>query len=169
MTATVTPSTFASFTIERTFKASPKRVFAAWSTAEAKAKWFAGGPGWNEQIREFNFREGGEDRLVGVWKGAPTEDFHAGLDATSDFRNRYWEIIPEKRIVYTYDMHLNGVRISVSLATIEFNQSGTGTKMKLTEQGAFLAPFDPKGDDNGQRKQGTIELVDKLEKFLDGK
>ena len=54
------------FTIERTFKAPPKRVFAAWSTPEGKAAWFAGPAGESvEEIREFNFREGGTDRLRG--------------------------------------------------------------------------------------------------------
>lgn len=154
------PVKHASFTIERTFKAPPKRVFAAWSTPEAKAKWFAGAPGESiEEIREFNFREGGSDRLRTRWNSG----------RISDFRNTYWEIIPDKRIVYAYEMIMNDrLRMSVSLATIEFAQSGAGTKMTLTEQGAFLEPFAPDGDDAGSREHGTNVLVDKLAAFLDG-
>ena len=33
--------THATFVIERTYDASPARVFAAWSEAEAKARWFS--------------------------------------------------------------------------------------------------------------------------------
>ena len=162
MTQTITQQgvKHASFTIERTFKAPPKRVFAAWATADAKAKWFAGTPGEVvEEIREFNFREGGSDRLRGRWNSG----------RISDFRNTYWEIIPDKRIVYAYEMVMNdSIRMSVSLATIEFAPSGSGTRMTLTEQGAFLEPFDPNGDDAGSREHGTNWLVDKLAAFLDG-
>jgi uncharacterized protein YndB with AHSA1/START domain len=33
---------------------------------------------------------------------------------------RYCDIVPDQRIVYTYDMHMGEMRISVSLATVEF-------------------------------------------------
>lgn len=149
----------ASFTIERTFKAPPKRVFAAWATPEAKAKWFAGTAGESkEEIREFNFREGGSDRLRTRWNSG----------RISDFRNTYWEIIPDKRIVYAYEMYMNDAfRMSVSLATIEFEPAGTGTRMTLTEQGAFLEPFDPEGDDAASREHGTNRLMDMLAAFVD--
>jgi prophage tail gpP-like protein len=58
--------------------------------------------------------------------------------------------------------------MSVSLATIEFAPEGTGTRMTLTEQGAFLEPYAPDGDDAGSREHGTKWLVDKLAAFLDG-
>lgn len=148
----------ASFTIERTFKASPKRVFAAWATPEAKQKWFIGGDGWTEEVRAFDFREGGHEELVGAWPNGRVSAFYC----------QYWEIIPDERIVYAYDMHLNGVRISVSLATIELRPDGTGTHMLLTEQGAYLVPFDPNGDDHGSRLRGTTELIDKVAAYLDG-
>jgi uncharacterized protein YndB with AHSA1/START domain len=161
LTVTDSPTIFGSFSIERTFKASPKRVFAAWSTPEAKAQWFAGTAGeYVEEIREMNFREGGSDRLRGRWNNG----------RISDFRNTYWEIVPEKRIVYAYEMIMNDrIRMSVSLATIQFWPEGPGTRMKLTEQGAFLEPFDPNGDDAGSREHGTKFLVDKLAAYLDGK
>jgi uncharacterized protein YndB with AHSA1/START domain len=154
------PARHASFTIERTFKAPPNRVFAAWANPEAKSKWFAAPAGETvEEIREFDFREGGKDRLRGRWNNG----------RISDFRSTYWEIIPDKRIVYAYEMTMNDrIRMSVSLATIEFEPSGSGTRMKLTEQGAFLEPFDPDGDDPGSREHGTNWLIDKLAAFLDG-
>jgi uncharacterized protein YndB with AHSA1/START domain len=147
------------FTIERTFKAPPKRVYAAWSTPEGKAAWFSGPAGeCVEEIREFNFREGGTDRLRGRWNSG----------RISDYRATYWEIIPEKRIVYAYEMFMNDrIRMSVSLATITFAPAGTGTKMSFTEQGAFLEPFDPDGDDAASREHGTNWLVDKMTAYLD--
>lgn len=148
----------ASFTIERKLKAPPNKVFAAWATPEAKAKWFGGIDGWTEQVREFDFREGGKERLVG----------RKGTGTVSDFRCTYWEIIPDQRIVYAYEMILNDVRISVSLATLEFAPSGSGTQLTLTEQGAYLVTYDPAGDDHGSRQRGTIELVEAAARYIDG-
>jgi uncharacterized protein YndB with AHSA1/START domain len=87
----------------------------------------------------------------------------------SDFRNTCWEIVPDKRIVYAYEMFMNEkLRMSVSLATIEFEPAGTGTKMTLTEQGAFLEPFAPDGDDAGSRKHGTMLPVDNFAAYTGG-
>jgi uncharacterized protein YndB with AHSA1/START domain len=150
--------THASFSIDRSFKASPQRVYAAWATAEARAAWFVGGHGWTQLIREFDFREGGRERVVG----------RKGTGTISDFRASYLETIPGKRIVFAYEMFLNDVRVSVSLATIELWPEGKGAKMKVTEQGAYLVVYDPQGDDNGSRERGTRELMDNLEKYLGG-
>lgn len=152
------PARHGSFTIERTFRAPPQKVFAAWAMPEAKQAWFAGVDGWTEQIREFDFREGGRERLVG----------RKGTGTISDFRCTYWEIIPGERIVYAYEMILNGVRISVSLATLEFAPAGSGTQLTLTEQGAYLVTYDPAGDDHGSRERGTRELVEAAARFIDG-
>jgi hypothetical protein len=55
-------------------------------------------------------------------------------------------------------MHLDQTRISVSLATIELQPDGDGTRLVFTEQGAFLDGF----DDPGLRERGTADLLDAL-------
>jgi hypothetical protein len=55
------------FVIERTFAASPARVFAAWATPEAKAQWFRGPDEWKQTQRKLDFRVGGWEHLSGVW------------------------------------------------------------------------------------------------------
>ena len=72
--------------------------------------------------------------------------------------------MPNQRIIYTYDMHLGASRISVSLTTIEFAPAGKGTRLVLTEQGAFLNGY----DDAGQREHGTNLLMDALGRFVEG-
>ena len=62
----------------------------------------------------------------------------------------------------TYDMTMGGERISVSLATIEFKPAGKGTRMVVSEYGAFLDGLDTVA----QREEGTISLIDQLGKFL---
>jgi hypothetical protein len=55
-------------------------------------------------------------------------------------------------------MHLNDVRISVSLATITFGAVENGTRLTVTEQGTFLDGY----DDAGSRERGTADLLQKL-------
>ena len=56
-------------------------------------------------------------------------------------------------------MHLDDKRISVSVATVEFKPAGTGTRLIVTEQGAFLDGH----DDADSRERGTRALLDNLE------
>ena len=143
----------ATFVIERVFPAAPARVFAAWADPVAKARWF-GGPAdkWTELLRESDFRVGGRDRVQGAWTGGPVSKFDC----------HYQDIVPDQRIIYTYDMHIDDRKISVSLATVEFKPAGTGTRLTVTEQGVFLDGY----DDAGSREHGTGSLMDRLEAAL---
>jgi uncharacterized protein YndB with AHSA1/START domain len=140
--------THATFRLERIYDAPPARVFAAWADPAQKAKWFAGPAEWKQDVREQDFRVGGRERVSGGPAGQPPHSFDA----------YYQDIVPGERIVYSYDMHLGDVRISVSLATIQFKPSGAGTRLILTEQGAFLDGY----DDSGSREQGTKGLLEQL-------
>jgi uncharacterized protein YndB with AHSA1/START domain len=136
------------FTLERTYDASPARVFAAFSTLEAKSRWFGGTDEWTLIEREFDFRVGGRESLSGRW----TTGMVSRFDAT------YFDIKPGTRIVYAYEMHLDDRKISVSLATVELTPAGAGTRLKVTEQGVFLDGY----DDGGSRERGTGKLLDRL-------
>ena len=143
------------FTIERTFDLPPARVFAAWADPKAKAAWFAGPAGeWKQLVRQMEFRVGGREKVKG--------QFGSGL--TSEFDASYYDIVTNRRIVYSYTMQVDEKRISVSLATIEFEPVGSGgTRLILTEQGAYL---DGGFDGNAGREKGTRGLIDNLEKYL---
>ena len=78
------------------------------------------------------------------------------------YNAEYWDIAPNERIVSSYEMHMDKQRISVSLATMEFKPSGSGTTFVLTEQGVFLDGY----DDSGERERGTLELLAQLETYL---
>ena len=138
----------ATFCIERAYPVPPARAFAAWASAEAKAQWFAGPEGFECYERSMDFRSGGAERLWGKHPGGKVSDFQA----------RYFEVIPDARIIYGYEMYVDGRKISVSLATIEFQPSGQGTRLVMTEQGAFLDGY----DDAGSREEGTRWLLEKL-------
>jgi uncharacterized protein YndB with AHSA1/START domain len=140
--------THATFVVERTYDASPARVFAAWSDPAAKARWFAGQDESGTAEWEMDFRVGGLEISRGTAPGGPVYAFEG----------RYQDIVPDERIVYTYDMHLDQARISVSLATVELKPEAAGTRLIFTEQGAFLDGLDTPA----QREQGMGSLLDAL-------
>jgi uncharacterized protein YndB with AHSA1/START domain len=141
------------FVLERTFKAPRERVFTAFADVETKARWFSGPPEqWQMLRREMEFRVGGREHLSGKW----------GSGTVSAFDAQYHDIVPNERIVYAYDMHLDDRHISVSLTTIEFKSASGGTRLIFTEQDAFLDGH----DDAGSRERGTGALLDRLESTL---
>jgi uncharacterized protein YndB with AHSA1/START domain len=145
----------ATFTIEKTYPAAPARVFRAFADPEAKAQWFSGPEEWDKGPSSFDFREGGRERATGGPKGGQVHRFEC----------LYYDIVPDQRIVYAYEMYLDAVRISVSLTTVELKPADGGTKLIFTEQGVFLDGFDnAKG-----REEGSRWLLDKLGAALEGK
>jgi uncharacterized protein YndB with AHSA1/START domain len=138
----------ATFVIERVYDVSPRRVFAAWSDPQAKARWFDGSDG----EFELDFRVGGWER----GRGALPDGRKYAYEAL------YRDIVPDRRIVYTYDMLLDGIRISVSVATAEFEPERDGTRLVFTEQGAFLDGHETQA----RREQGMGSLLDSLGQWL---
>lgn len=68
----------------------------------------------------------------------------------------------DRRIVYTYEMYSDETRLSVSVSTVEFAPQGAGTRMVLTDQGAYLDGHDTPES----REQGTVALLDTLAEEL---
>ena len=139
-----------SFTLSRNWKAAPSRVFSAFADQQAKAKWFASGAQVLE--KSFDFREGGRETLTGKHPNG----------MVSAFDCIYRDIVADQRIVYSYVMHLDGKKISVSQACITLTPDGSGTRFTLTECGDYLDGY----DDAGSREHGTNFLMDMLGKSL---
>jgi len=148
------------FVIERTYPATPSRVFAAFASEVAKNAWGDTGDIAEAEpavgLAEFDFRVGRHERFGFVYQSVSY-----AYDAC------YYDIVPDQRLVYSYEMHADGVRISVSVATIEFAGNGEGTTLTWTEQGAYLDGFD--GEDAPRlREGGTSEMLDGLGEYLIG-
>ena len=107
--------THATFAVERTYDASPSRVFAAWADPVAKVRWFGPSSDGDGAEYELDFRVGGRELNRGT---VPS------MDAVFTFDAIYQDIVPDERIVYSYDMHIDETRISVSLATVELKPDG---------------------------------------------
>ncbi|MBN8606694.1 MAG: SRPBCC family protein [Caulobacterales bacterium] len=155
----MTTTAHGSFVIERRYNANPERVFAAWSDANAKRAWFAEGEGWDIKRYELDFREGGAE--TSKFRFQKGEEIF-GEETWFGNHTVFSEIAPNERIIYTYAMDRNGVRFSVSLACVEFHRADKGTRLVLSEHGAF---FDG-ADGVNMREQGWQELLSKLGAYL---
>lgn len=145
---------FHHFTIDRRIDATPALTFLAFSSQEHKSQWFAGPSGWTQLDRHFDFREGGSECVEGRFPDS---------GKTSLFRCQYHNIVPDQRIIYSYDMFVNGERISVSLVTIEFVPDGNGTHLKFTEQIVHLDGY-PTPED---REVGSRFLIEKVATYVE--
>jgi len=137
--------------LERTFKARPARVFAAWAEPKARAKWDVPGR-WVIAEQTFDFREGGRE----LKRFGPKDDPRLVADTL------YLDIVPQRRIVFSYSMTSRGTPISVSLTTVELSPDGPNTHLLLTEQIVFLD-----GNDNAaNREEGLASMLDKIGETL---
>ena len=136
------------FVIERVYPVAPEKVYFALSDADAKKRWFFDPDNPMPSRHEMDFRVGGKE----VNAGCPS-------DGQMHFYNAvYQDIVPNRRIVYSYELLFGETRVSVSLATIELISEGSGTRLILTEQGAFFDGI----DSPATREHGTGELLDAL-------
>jgi len=101
---------------------------------------------------ELGFRPGGNElnRVV-----TPAGIVHL-------FQARFFDVVPDQRIVYAYDMHVGERHLSISLATVEFEAGGAGTRMRFTEQAVFLDGY----QDREERIRGTELGLDRLALLL---
>lgn len=149
MTNTVFPG---SFTIERTLRSAPAKVFAALGDDKMRKALFGvteGGPG----TYRLDFKLGGHEYNVGPGPGGKEFVYDA------EFR----DIVENRRIAYSYEMLMGGQRLSVSVAAIELSPAGEGTHLRLDEVGLYFDGLDT----SAQREVGTTYLITTLCDMID--
>jgi uncharacterized protein YndB with AHSA1/START domain len=141
------------FVIERSYPATPERVFAAFADPTKKRRWSFESDHSEVQHYEMDFRVGGEERARLLFKeGTPIQ----GMVITNE--GRCLDIVPNRRIVLAYGMTLGDKRITASLATIEFLPTEKGTDLIFTHQGAYF-----EGADGPQMREGGWQkLLERL-------
>ena len=142
------------FAIEQTYDIPVAQVFRACADPKLKDRWFAGSAEALWVGYELDFQVGGREVNRGGPPGGPL----------CTYESQYHDIVPEQRIVYTYEMYVDDDRISVSVATVQFRDQDGTTRLILTEQGVFLDGHDTLA----QREEGTRSLLDSLAGMLNG-
>ena len=101
MTTTDRYVTHDTLVLERRYRATPQRVFAAWADPGAKQVWFLGSEPdeFTPAEYELDFRVGGREFTRGGPEGGEVFTYEA----------RYDDIVDDRRIVYTYVMHRGDV------------------------------------------------------------
>ncbi len=144
------------FTIERSLAATPEAVFAAFADVNQKTRMLApsdeNSPSDPMAHGEFDFRIGGHERFGFVDENGRKIQYDA----------RYCDIVPNQRIVYSYEMYSNESRISVSVTSIQFLADELSTFLIWTEQGAFLDDLDT----SEMREGGTTWMIDNMAEFF---
>lgn len=141
------------FTLTRDYPVPLERVWNAFAHEDQKLGWWGAGDQADTSAWVFDFRVGGRD--------VDEAKFHNG--PLSRYEATYTDIVEHVRIVTTYDMWLDGMHMSTSLASLEFNAIDEGTRFTHTEHGVF---FDQFWNDGQAREDGTRGLLDALSGYL---
>jgi len=145
------------FVIERSYPAAPERVFAAFADPAKKRRWFVEGDHHDVEHYELDFRVGGQEKASFRMKeGTPI----AGMTLTN--YTSYQDIVSNRRVVFASTMALDAKNISVSLVTVEFLPSETGTDLTCTHQGVFFEG----ADGPEMREEGWRKLLERLTREL---
>jgi len=141
------------FTLTRHYPVPVERVWDAFADEDQKRAWFGTDDHFDSGEWAFDFRIGGRDIAEGKFHNGPLSRYEA----------TYTDIVERARIVTTYDMWINGVHMSTSVASFEFEPSDgadtPGTHFTHIEHGVF---FDQFWDDGPNREAGTRGILEKL-------
>jgi uncharacterized protein YndB with AHSA1/START domain len=137
----MSPVIHGTFAVERDLDAPPPQVFQAFADPQIRTRWFRM-PGTPEDARhDMDFRVGGYERASGIFAPMGTE-----VTERLSYNSTFMDIAADERLVFTYDVSLDGIRRWTSLVTIELaalskndgKSDGDGTRLTRTEQYAYL-------------------------------
>lgn len=152
-----TMTVHSTFQLDRSFKATPERVFAAWADPASKRRWNYTSKSHELLHHELDFRvDGGERSAMKLGPGLPVSGMTLTLNSVIE------DIVPNQRMVWAYRMAMDGRTFSTSLVTVELVKTDAGTDLFLTHQGAYFEG----ADGPEMRKDGWRDLLERLEQFI---
>lgn len=143
----------ATLVMERTYNATPQRVFAAWADVGARQRWSAPADSIRIVYEEADFREGGRDVSRCIEPG--NADYVATV--------HYLDIRKDRRIVFAEDVTHGDTRVSAALVSVELTPMGNVTRLALTLQ---IASFDDAGMEAGYQFGWSAALDNLAKEFM---
>jgi uncharacterized protein YndB with AHSA1/START domain len=140
-------------TLERTFHAPARNVFAAMSRPEYVERWY--GPArYRVEVPELDFREGGRWRFLNIDENGTVWGFHG----------QFQEIVPDKRIVQTWIFEGAPEVVVIETANLEEHDGET----TLTATAEYPTFESRKSDLDAGANEGAAETYDRLAAVLSG-
>jgi uncharacterized protein YndB with AHSA1/START domain len=138
--------------MERTYRASPARVFAAWRSVEARQRWSRPSPDVEFVYEQHDFRVGGLD----VARCGSPGDLRYCAEV------RYMEIVEHTRIVFSERVTEADVARAAALIDVSMEAMGAETRMVVS---MHVAAFDTPEMLQGYRDGWTPALDNLANEF----
>jgi uncharacterized protein YndB with AHSA1/START domain len=138
--------------IERVFKASPEKIFRAWTDPAILVKWW--GPEGFKAAPDCQM----DVRVGGAWRAtmvSPQGEAHVSSGV-------YREIAPPKRLVFTWGWEEHGKRGHETVVEISFEPARDGTRMR------FVQSIFETTNSRDMHSQGWTSSFSNLERVLAG-
>jgi uncharacterized protein YndB with AHSA1/START domain len=145
-------------THSRVLAADPARVWSAFAELPLRDRWFRI-PG-EDAAHELDFRVGGGETARALF--APS-----GTPELVEWRSHFFDLVEPRRLVFGYELQIDGVRRTVSLVTVELAPEDGGTRLDYTEQYALTALTGDGTQDEAHLKGSLMFLFNRLEAALD--
>jgi uncharacterized protein YndB with AHSA1/START domain len=136
--------------IQRTFRATPERLFKAWTEPDQVARWFAPSGDFTVRVDRLDVRAGGRYRIE---MHRPDGNVHTAI-------GEYLEISPSTRLVFTWAWE--GEAMADTRVTVSLRAVGDSTELTLTHE-RF-----PDVDTRDQHAQGWAGCLTLLERAIGG-
>ncbi len=111
-----------SLRLERRYEVPPDKVWRAWTDPKALTAWFGPGEADSVTLAETDVRVGGRFHVV----------FHTPDGEEHDVSGTYVEVLPARKLVFTWAWKSTPER--ESLVTVSLEPAGTGTRMNFLHE-----------------------------------
>ena len=137
--------------LQRRFRASPERIFRAWTQPVALREWWCPA-GWLAGEIDIDLRVGGAYRIAMVRAGTSGHGVSVG--------GQFLEVSPPVRLVYTWRWEGAFAEMPETLVTLELHGSETETLLTLRHDN-FTDP-----DMRQQHRSGWMAACDRLDRLV---
>lgn len=144
-------STGLGFELQRRFRASPERIFRAWTQPMALREWWCPA-GWIASEIAIDLRVGGSYRIAMTRVGAA----HTKVSVSGQFL----EVQPPTRLVYTWSWEGAFAEMPETVVTLELRGSNEETLLTLQHEG-----FGEAGT-RQQHRSGWMTACDRLDRAV---
>ena len=137
-----------SLSLVRAIKATPEKVYAAWTEPKTLKKWMSPSDAMEVAVAETDLKVGGKYRIV-MREPDGSEHKVGGV---------YKELEPGRKIVFTWVWE--GDAKTETLVTVELRKNGVGTELTLTHS-KFATE-----QTRDMHNQGWVGCIGRLEKLM---